>query len=137
MNREDLKNYRYDKKWVDEQLGKYQEMYDRATRMTSLITGMPKAKNKVNDSLEELIDCFAELVKIIKKTEQKCINIINNLDLMENKLYRNVLYYRYIENKSFEEISSLVNYDYYNTCKIHGRALNEFDRIYDKGGKDE
>lgn len=137
MNREDLKNYRYDKKWVDAQLDKYQEMYDRVTSMTSQITGMPKAKDKPNDSLEKLIDLFAELVEIIKKDEQKCINIINNLDQMENKLYRNVLYYRYIENKSFEEISSLVNYDYYNTCKIHGRALNEFDKIYGKGDKYE
>ena len=48
MTREDLKNYKDNKEWVDEQLENYNERIGRITSLTQAITGLPKAQGKPN-----------------------------------------------------------------------------------------
>lgn len=131
MTREDLKNYRYNQQWVEEQMNKYEEMRERCYKLSQSLDGMPKAQNKANYALENLIDKFDELIEIIKEDQRKQIEIIKQLHKLE-PLYRDVLYYRYIDNLGLEEISTRINYDYYNTCKFHGIALNKFDELNKK-----
>lgn len=129
MNRDDLKNYKYDKQWTDEQLKKYNEMLNSAIKITSTINGLPKAKNKTNYHIEEILDNLNKILAIVKEDEKKCIEILKQLRKMKNKQYRNVLYYRYIKGMSLEKIADLIGYNYYDTCKFNGKALNEFDEL--------
>lgn len=128
MNREDLKNYRYNQKWVEEQISKYEEMKERVYNLRQAIDGMPKAQNKPNYTLEDLMDKFNEILEIIYKTQEKQNEIIKQLSLLE-PLHRNILYLRYIDGKSLEEISTEINYSYYETCRINGNALAEFNKL--------
>lgn len=129
MNRQDLKDYKFLKARIDEKLNDYEEQFARVTRMTQTIDGMPKAHNKPNYTVEELIDSSNELIALLNKDVIKQKEIISQLDSMENEKYHTVLYMRYIENKPLEEVASKIGYDYYETCKINGKALNEFDKL--------
>ncbi len=128
MNREDLKNYRYNQKWVEEQITKYEGMKESVYNLSQAIDGMPKAQNKPNYTLEDLMDKFNEILEIIYKDQEKQNNIIKQLDKIE-PLYRNILYLRYIKGLDLEEISTEIGYNYYKTCRLNGEALEEFDKV--------
>jgi hypothetical protein len=129
MNREDLKNYIRNKQWVDKQKDKYEELRNEAENLKSVvIDGLPKAKNKTSYHLEQLLDSINELIDIIATEEIKCVNVIKTLNQL-NPTSRDILYDIYVQGMSLEETSTDVHYSYYETCRRHGLALNEFDKI--------
>lgn len=128
MNREDLKNYRYSQKWVKQQLAYFEEQRTRVLSITQVLDDMPHAKNKPNDALEELMDALNEFISKFTKQQDKLNNIMEQLEKL-TPLHRLVLTENYINNKSLEEISTIINYSYYRTCRINGDALNEFDKV--------
>ena len=130
MTREDLKNYINNEKWINSEIELYEEQKQRAESLKSpIIDGLPKPKNKPNYAIEELIDCYNVILDYCYKLQLKQNEIVRQLGQMENTTYRNILYYRYIKGLSYEEIATEINYDYYNTVKFHGYALNEFDKL--------
>jgi DNA-directed RNA polymerase specialized sigma subunit len=132
MNREDLKNYKYSQKWVKEQLDYFEEQRTRVLSITQVLSDMPKAQNKPNDALEELMDAINDFIKQFTKQQNKLNNIMEQLSKI-TPLHRLVLTENYINNKSLEEISTIINYSYYRTCRINGEALNEFDKVGNLG----
>lgn len=130
MNRQDLKDYKFLKARIDEKLNDYEEQFTRVTKVTATLDGMPKAKNKPSYTIEEFIDNSNELINLLNKDIKKQKEIIEQLERMRNEKYYTVLYMRYIENKTLEEVASKIGYDYYETCKINGKALNEFDKLH-------
>ena len=53
---------------------------------------------------------------------------LNSIESLDNKKYQEVLYKRYAEYKSFEEISVEMVYVYNYTCNLHGEALKELEK---------
>lgn len=45
-------------------------------------------------------------------------------------IYSDLLYMRYLEEKSLGQISEELNYSYEWTCRLHGRALLAFQEMY-------
>ena len=66
MNREDLKDYRYSEKWIREQLQRYEEQKTMVYNITQNLDGMPKAQNKPNYALEELMDQYNYILELLK-----------------------------------------------------------------------
>ena len=89
---------------------------------------MPKAKNKPNYGLEDLMDQYDKILEISKKDQEKQNEIILQIRKLEEP-YRTILTDKYILGMSLEEISIDINYSYDRTCKMHGIALNEFDKL--------
>lgn len=136
MNREDLKGYFYLDDYIKEQANKYEEQFARVTKMTQVIDGLPKAHNKPNYSTEELIDASIELIKLYNDETRKQAEIIKQLNLLSGEkgnIYKDILYKRYVSKKSFEKIAEEIHYNYYDTCRFHGEALVEFDKLDNKG----
>ena len=79
MTREDLKNYKYRKDWIQSQINKYIEQREQAIGLSQYFDGMPKAQNKPNSALEELIDKYNELINIMNE-EQNLQNEIIKQD---------------------------------------------------------
>ena len=128
MNRQDLKNYIYSKKWIEKQIENYKEQRILAEGLTQSIDGMPKPKNKTSYKLEELMDKYNDIINILIKDQEKQNEII--LQLREDEQpYRNILQNKYVLGKSLEEISVEIGYSYDRTCKMHGTALDKFDNI--------
>ena len=133
MTREDLKDYKYLKLRIEKKLEKYEEDFTRATKMTSLITGMPKAHNKPNYVVEDFIDASVEIINLFKEDLQKQASIEKQLKAMNNEKYYTALYLRYIEyateKNPLEHVATEMSYSYNEMCKINGEALNKFDEF--------
>lgn len=128
MNREDLKNYKYNQIWIKRQLDKYQEQKTMVYSISQNLDGMPKAKNKPNYGLENLMDQYNKILEILEKDQEKQNEIILQIRRLEEP-YRTILTDKYILGMSLEEISVEVGYAYENVCRMHGTALNKFDNL--------
>lgn len=131
MKREDLKGLKYSQEWVTEQINKYKEQREMVYGLNQNTDGMPKAQNKPNYALEELIDSYNELLNIFAKEQEKINKIIEQINMLE-PIHKIVLTKRYLSGESMEKISAKIGYNYYDTCRIHGKALNEFDKLHKK-----
>lgn len=132
MTRENLKTYKYSQKWINEQLQRYEEQRTMVMNINQKLDGMPKAQNKANYALEELMDQYNELINILKQDQQKQNEIIKQLRLVDEP-YRTILTEKYINDRSLEEISVIIHYSYDRTCKMHGTALIRFDELNKSG----
>ena len=128
MTREDLKNYKYNQIWIKRQLDKYQEQKTMVYSISQNLDGMPKAKNKPNYGLENLMDQYNKILEILEKDQEKQNEIILQIRRLEEP-YRTILTDKYILGMSLEEISVEVGYAYENVCRMHGTALNKFDDL--------
>lgn len=128
MTRDDLKNYRYTKEWVEDQLEEYENRIQKVMNLGQSLSGMPKAQNKPNYELEKIIDEYKDILKLVHQEQRKMSEIVKQLNLLK-PLYKSILYKRYIEGKKLEQISTEVNYSYNRTCAYNGYALNEFDKL--------
>lgn len=128
MNRDDLKGLKHSQAWVKEQIDKYKEQREQVYGLSQYFDGMPKPQNKPSYAIENLIDSYDELFNILAKEQRKVNEILKQINKL-NPLYRVILTKRYLYGEKFEVISTEIHYDYYNTCKLHGKALNEFDKL--------
>lgn len=136
MNREDLKELKYSQAWVKEQIDKYTEQRERVYGLSQYFDGMPKAQNKPNYSLENLMDSYDELLDILAQEQRKINKILEQINRLK-PIYKIILTKRYLYGENFEAISTEIHYDYYNTCKLHGKALNEFDKLDNRTNFDQ
>ena len=128
MNREDLKTYRYSQRWIKEQLEKYEEQKTMVLNISQKTDGMPKAHNKPNYALESLMDKYHEILNLLNADQEKQNEILKQIREVKEP-YRTILTERYITGKSLEQISVIINYAYENTCRMHGNALDMFDKL--------
>lgn len=70
----------------------------------------------------ELKDCLKNKVNILNKERLELEEII---DILDDPIERNLIRYRYIYDKKWEEVSCLVNYTYRQTMRIHGKILEK------------
>lgn len=138
MNREDLKNYKYNQIWIKDQTEYIETQKETINRLNSILSDMPKGSRVVYDSeaekIAELMDMFNELMqKIIKEKElqNKIVEQVNKIEFP----YRNILYKVYIQGKSLVTVASEMNYSYERMKHMNGIALLKFDESEDKKWK--
>lgn len=76
------------------------------------------------EAMEEKLD------KLIDEYVEKKNLIISQIDSIENEVYYNILFAKYIEKKTFELIATENHYSFRQILRIHGRALQEFEKKY-------
>ena len=128
MNREDLKKYKYNQAWIKRQLERYQEQKTIVYSISQNLDGMPKAKNKPNYGLENLMDQYDKILEILEDDQKKQNEIILQIRKLEEP-YKTILTDKYILGMSLEEISVEIGYAYENVCRMHGNALDKFDNL--------
>lgn len=130
MNREDLKNYKYNQIWIKDHIEYVEAQKQTINRLTSILSDMPKGSKIVYDTeaekLAELEDMFNELMNIILEEEKKQKRLVEIVSKMEFP-YRNILYKEYIQGKSLVTVASEMHYNYEYTKRLNGEALNKFD----------
>ena len=67
---------------------------------------------------------------MIDRFVDKKTHIIAQIDAMEDEVYYQVLFARYIEKKTFEKIAMELNYSLRQISRVHERALAEFEKKY-------
>ena len=129
MTREDLKKYKGNKLWIDDQIELYKEMKQRAEDLQAVVLdGMPKAQNKPNYAIENLIDKYDFILEILAKDQEKLNNIILQLKEVEEP-YRTILTKYYVQGKTLVKVADEMNYNYEYVKRMNGIALNKFDEL--------
>lgn len=83
-------------------------------KMADLIVHIQMQRDRLADEVRRYTDIRADIMKKI--------NQLNNSD------YEQILYQRYCLHKTWEKIAVDLGYSYQWVCKLHGRALIEFEK---------
>lgn len=95
-------------------------------------------KDRVNSSpsaegFTRLSDKIADMTIEISNDKAKLIEarhrIIKQIESLADARYIDLLYKKYVELKSFEQIAYEMGYDYYHCLHLHGEALQSFEAI--------
>ena len=86
-------------------------------------------ENKLEKAAVKLSERLQYLDRKIMELSVEIDDRLNSIESLDNGAYRDVLFKRYSEYKSFEEISVEIGYAYNYTCNIHGEALKELSQV--------
>lgn len=86
-------------------------------------------KNKIEEAMLKLSDRIEELDNRIAEVSLEVDDRISSIEKLSNDTYRNVLFKRYVEDMTFEQISVEMGYAYNYTCTIHGDSLKELSKV--------
>lgn len=87
-------------------------------------------RDKVSEDVPQMVDLKREIESDIKELLILKNKIINEIQSMDNPVYINILYKRYVQYKSLEEIAVEMSYSYTRLRHLHGRALQGFKKKY-------
>lgn len=101
-----------------------------------LISDMEKALERDRETYKNFPH-FIELVemdtkKSIEELEEQKQAALAIIDKLDNPLKKRILMERYINGKTWEEVSELVSYAKTSTFRLHGEALEELEEIIQK-----
>lgn len=86
-------------------------------------------KNKIEEAMVRLSERMEELDNDIAEVSIEIDDRIKSIEKLSNDTHRNILFKRYVEDKTFEEISVELGYVYNYTCNLHGDALSELSKV--------
>lgn len=86
--------------------------------------------DKIGTSYAKIDDMERNLDGMIDEYVNKKNEIISQIDSMDDEIHYEILFGRYIEKKTFEKIAADINYSFRNTTRLHGKALQEFEKKY-------
>ena len=139
MNRLDLIDYRNSTPYIKQLEEDLQIRLDRLTRITPTYSenfGGKQNLDKLAEGVADLIEHENKLLEVIMIRNESRKKVAKAVDDMPNDKYQKViLYSKYIaeQPKTLSQIAEMLprNYDYKYVCKLHGNALDEFDRRYE------
>jgi len=86
-------------------------------------------KNKLEEAAVRMSDRLEYIDNEIAKTSVEIDDRIANIEKVSSDTHRVILYKRYVDDKSFEQISVEMGYVYNYTCNLHGDALKELSKV--------
>ena len=88
------------------------------------------SQDKMGDAVAKIVDLEKSVEDTITKYTETRQKIIMQIDNIPDINAYSVLFNRYVANKSFEKIADSIGYSVRQTIRIHGIALQEFEKIY-------
>ena len=86
--------------------------------------------DKIGTAYCKIEEMEEKLDKLIDEYVDKKNLIISQIDKIDNEAYYEILFARYIEKKTFEKIADEMTYSFRQIIRLHGRALQEFEKKY-------
>lgn len=118
---------------INTKLEERHRLWDKMTKITptlkqDVVSGGGSQDN-MSDAMAKLIDLEAEINREINKLVDARIAVTATIDKVEDARLHTVLNMRYVQFKTFEQIAAEMNYTYRWVCIMHGRALQEVEKI--------
>ena len=129
------KEYLRNLRRMDMHIDQRQKELDMLVKSRTYFSSFDYAKDRVQTSTDgqgftrlsdKLVDMCNEINAEIDVFADKRHEIIAKIQAMEHIEYADLLFKRYVEYKTFEQISCEMNYAYNYVCNLHGAALKEF-----------
>lgn len=121
---------------INNKLEELQRLKDLSTKITTSLslTKVQTSGNtsKIANSVEKLIDLQEEINDDIDKFIDLRTEVISNIDKIQNSDMCNVLYKRYLDLITWEQIAVDMHFTSQWVHKLHNRALKEIQEIIDK-----
>lgn len=87
-------------------------------------------KDRIGDGVTKLVALEGEIDSLIDKMVDTRRVILSQLESLSDTKYYQILYMRYIDDKSFGEISGALNVPERSVKRHHDKALDEFESRY-------
>ena len=120
---------------LDMRIGQRITELNQMRERLSILTGIDYSKDRVqstpssgNKQVEEMVDCEHEILDMIAEETRLKHRIIAEIQILDNALYADILFRRYVECLSFERIACDMGYVYNYVCTVHGNALKAFEK---------
>lgn len=112
----------------DEQL---KEAYNDAVKLTQ-VYDLPKVQTSnssdLSDAVVRITEAQEKLAKIIADKYRIRAKIMAEIGAMDDERYRHVLEAYYVNGLTWEQTAVMIGYDYSWTIRLHGQALQEFEK---------
>lgn len=86
-------------------------------------------QDKLGDAIAKIVDLEAEIDRDIDHYVAAKQEISATLDKLTDPDQLQVLHMRYVQNKTWEQIACDMGFSYRWVCTIHGRALQQIEKI--------
>ena len=94
------------------------------------VIGSGYPQDPVADSTIQRIQMAEHLQRLLRIYTSLKATISDQIEGMENETYRDILICRYILMMTWEDVARTMKYTDRQCYRIHGRALQEFDKLY-------
>ena len=84
------------------------------------------------DRILDYIEYSEQINELIDKLIGIKMTVVEEIERIDDGLYRTLLTERYINNKNWENVADILGYDERHTLRLHNDALREFDRCNQK-----
>lgn len=114
-------------KQIDRNILELEKWQSRASKITTIMTGMPGANNvsdKICDSVANIIDLDNQINADIDKYVDLKNEILEKINSISDDRYRNILSDRYINCWTWEEIAWKNSYSWQHVYRLHEKGLD-------------
>lgn len=105
------------------------EVMSYATKITPLLSDMPKggngSGNKIERTIERLDSLANDLEEQAVRMRKAMKQVQSAIQTVPDETLRLLLELRYINGYTWEQIAVKMNYSYVHVCRLHGAALNQ------------
>ena len=104
-------------------------MRSKIENMSAAVTGervQTSAKDKMSEKVSHIVDLENQIIQDKEKFLHMKDRIINEIQCLDNSVYVDILYKRYVEYMRLEEIAVKLHYSYDRMRHLHGLALQAF-----------
>lgn len=121
---------------AQDHLAELRAMAERITpRYDSEPTGTHGAGDKLGAAVARIVDAETVVDAEISLLIATAREVENTIKGVKDSTLRALLYERYINGKTFEQIAVQLNYSWRQTCRLHGAALAEIGKMIGQGGE--
>lgn len=118
---------------IDSKLEELERLNSLVKRITPVMSDTSGAGGGNQDKLGDTVAKIVDLKAKIDRDTDAFVDLKHEaaalLEKIEKPEYYQVLHKRYIQYKSLEQIAGELNYSWRWVCKLHGRALQAFERV--------
>ena len=123
---------------IENKLDELEHLKAMVTKITSTLKGDVVSgggnQDKLGDAVSRIVDLENEINQAIDDYVDKKREISAVIEKVQDPDQMRVLYKRYFDGMTWEQIACDIHMTYRNVCYIHGRALQAVDEIR---GKDD
>jgi len=131
--KEYMEQARYLDMQINSKIEQVRSLNELATRVTTVYSDMPHSPNRNTSRMEEtvvkIIDLESEIdrdIDALVDLKREIMRVVNSIESAE---YRTILEMRYLQFKKWEQIALQMSTDLRWVYRMHGRALNEVQKI--------
>lgn len=119
---------------IDQKIVELNDLRSSTPGMTGMTSGERVQSSRNNDPVGSHAAKIADIASKIEKEKADMIEkkhiIINQIQELENPQFVDILFRRYVLYQRFEQISSEMGYSMRHALRMHGHALQAFERCH-------